>query len=564
MVVIGTPDSWDPSITSISTEGSKYLSSIWSPCSQFVAAVTGDALEIRDASTLKLLSTIQSIKVATRFRPGLAYSPDGCSLAGCSNIGIVIWDTQTGGVVRRIECEVTGDELELVWSLDGMTIGTISPWGSAVCPVHTYEVASGAIQSSGALQSLDPGQLWAHEGSFRVMTTAEDYRGSMINIFEVGSALTRVEQFPIQSYSSLGVFSPTTYRISVLIDNVLFVLDVRSSDVLLQETGRHLRHSFSPDGTFFAALRSGYFFIWRYTSGNYTRWREFRQTSAALQFSPTLSSVLSSNHARLHIFHLDSPASLAMESVVKTHGRLQETFSPDGTYIVTAHQGESIVAITNLDSRRPSPSQFIDTNLKIKAVALTGNVLLVGGQGTVVAWLLTEKGAVDGVSGNTVAGRKDSLWINALPGPTLQGSPVGTPQSWAGRYYHDDDLVFSVEGETATVILNRSEVRVYHTRTGDILGGLDQAPRSRIGHFNYVFPDQCERYHRDLFERRGRLEYDWPVSKTTLRGGWVKDPEGKHRSWLHTRWRSPQTIDWLQNATTLQLKISSELIIIKF
>ena len=84
-------------------------------------------MEIRDALTLELVSSLQSAKVTTRFRPGLAYSPDGRSLAGCSDTSIVIWDTQAGGVVNKIGCEFTGDGSELVWSLDRKTIGTISP-----------------------------------------------------------------------------------------------------------------------------------------------------------------------------------------------------------------------------------------------------------------------------------------------------------------------------------------------------------------------------------------------------------------------------------------------------
>ena len=567
-VVIGIPGSWDPSIASVSTEGSYYLSSTWSPCGQFVAAVAGEALEIREASTLEPLSTIRSTKVATGFRSGLAYSPDGRSLAGCSDIGIVIWDIQTGGVVKKIECEVTGGGLGLVWSLDGMIIGTTSPRVSETITVDTYNIASGAIQSSGTVQSRGGTLLWAHDKSFRVMAMVEDRKGWTINIFEVGPTLTRVEQFPIRSHSSLGVFSPTTYRISAFVpgdsnnDRGILILDVRSSEVLLRETGSHWQDSFSPDGTFFATSIVDRLVIWRYTSGRYTRWREFQQTATALQFSPTSSSILGCAYALLHIFHLDySPAPLAVGSVVKTRSRPQDTFSPDGTYIVTAYHGESTVTITNLDSQHPSTSQFIDTDLEISAIALTGNVLLVKGPDTVVAWLLTEEGAVDGIFGNTRADRNDSLWdisTRALAArwPRLLGRRGGGADG-------DDVLEFSVGGEIAAIGFSGFSAHVYHTRTGEILG-LDKAGRCTGYRFHHPRRDECELYHRDLLKRREPLEYDWPVSQTTLRGGWVKDPEGKHRLWLHARWRSFENIDWLHNATTLRLKNSSELVIIKF
>ena len=66
-------------------------------------------MEIRDALTLELVSALQLAKVATRFKPRLAYSPDGRSLAGCSDTSIVIWDTKTGGVVNKIGCKFTGN-----------------------------------------------------------------------------------------------------------------------------------------------------------------------------------------------------------------------------------------------------------------------------------------------------------------------------------------------------------------------------------------------------------------------------------------------------------------------
>jgi WD40 repeat protein len=569
-VVAGIPDMWDPSTTSFSTDD--YISSTWSPCGQFVAAVALEALEIWDASTLKLLSTIQSTKVATKFRPGLAYSPDGHSLASCSDIGIVIWDTQTGGVVKIITCKVTYDGLELVWSLNGMTIGTISPWVTGTCTVRTYKVASGIIQSSGALQSsevvqsTDSKHFWAHDKSFRVVVGME---GQLpIGVFEVGSTgstLTQVEQFHAWPYSYLGAFSPITYRISALsyvgssTDYVLFILDVHTSKVLLQETGYYSKHAFSPDGTFFMAFAVGQLLIWRYTSGCYTLWREFQESSAQLQFSPSSSSILSCTRT-LCIYRLDSPASLPKGSVIETCSQLQDTFSPDHTYIVTAYHKGSTVTITNLNSQHLSPSQFIDTDLEISTIILTGNILLVKGPDTVVAWLLTEEGVVDGTFGNTRAGRKNSLWMIVTPPPTLLAQPQqsqdngGNPGSVPG---------FLVEGKIAAIIHNGCVIHVYHMGTGEILG-LDKAPQYFGYHLTDLSQGYCEPFNLRQLRHGGHLRCDWPVSRTTLRDGWVKDTEGKHRLWLHACWRKPKSIDWLHPGTALRLKISSELVVIRF
>ena len=568
-MVIGVPDSWDPS-TAASTAHSYYLSSTWSPCTRFVAVVAEEAVEIWDALTLKLLTTLQSPRVTTRFRHGLAYSPEGRSLAGCSDTGIIIWDTQTGGVVKEVDCGVTSDGLELVWSLDGNVIATLSSQVSEALTVHTYDIATGTTLSSSTFLSREKSYIWAHDKSFRIVMAGQDRKGWKIDIFEVGSALTKVESFPFRLNCPFEGFSTTTYRVSLSTagdrdhDPELLIWDIRNSKVLLQETGNYWHFSFSPDGSFLAAFTGDRLLVWMYASGSYTRWREFQQTPTPLQFSPSSSSILGCAGTLLRVLHLDhSPAAHVTESVVAAPSRPQDAFSPNGTYIATATCGKSAVKITDLRSQNPSPSQFIDTDLEISAMVLTGNVLLVKGPDTLVAWLLTDEGVVDGIVGNTRADRNDSLWDISLRALAAR---------WArllGRGGGGDDrhLEFSVEDGIAAIKLNGYVVRTYHTETGEILESVETPLHLRPTWYNFHNRqrDECELYQRDLCKNRGLLEYDWPVSQTTLRDGWVKDPEGKHRLWLHARWRlAGNDVDWLHNATTLRLRNSSELVIVKF
>jgi len=579
-VVIGVPDSWDP--TAVSTKHSYYLYSTWSPCGQFVAAVAEGAVETRDALTLELFATLRSTRAATTFKHGLAYSPDGRSLAGCSDLSIVIWDTQTGGVIKEIERGVPGNGLELLWSLDGNTICTISPRVSETLTIYMYNIIAGTTMSPGKLQSMDKPYLWTHGKSFRIATTARDRKGWTIEISEVGSAVTRIESFPSRLNSPFEAFSPTNYRISVPVSGdqnhgpELLVLDIRNSEVLLRESGSYWHTSFSPDGTLLAAFIKDQLPIWRYTSGRYTRWREFRQTPTPLQFSPTLSSILGRAGALLHVLHLDhSPTALAVEPVVAVHGVPRDAYSPQGAYIATAHRGESVVTITNLRSQNPSPSQFIDTDLKISEIVLTGNVLLAKATGAVVAWLLTEEGVVDRAFGNRRADRNDSLWDTSSGGTNPQSSRHENPSFWArllqrehGERSDDGHLEFSVgDGIAAVGHRNGFDMKIYRTGSGEILEP-DKAllhPGRTWYRFHNPHRDDCDVYHRDLRKQHEPIECDWPISQTALREGWVKDPGGKHRLWLHARWRSSQNdVDWLHNASALRLRNSSELVIVKF
>ena len=584
-VVIGIPDSWEPG-TSVSANHSYYLSSTWSPCGQSIAAVAEGVVRVWDALSLKPLSTLQSTEVTTRFRCGLAFSPDGYSLAGCSDTGIVIWDIQTGGVVKVIECEIPNSGLELVWALDGKSIGTISPRRLETLDMHIYNVVAGTILSSVTLQSRDKPYAWAHDKSFRIATTTPwDHKGYRINIFQVGSTLVKIESFPLKSYSNFMAFSPTTYRISVSTPKDhnhnpgLLILDIQNSGVLLQETGSYGYSTFSPDANLFGAFAGDHLSIWKYTSGQYIQWREFQQPPTPLQFSPTSSSILGNAGTLLHVIHSDhSPATLSIEPAITTHSIPRDAYSPHGNYIITTHRGTSTITITNLCSQNPSPSQFIDTNLDISEIVLTGNVLLVKGSDTVMAWLLTEEGAVDGVLDDRRVDQNDSIWSMSSQNTVLQAqsSQDQNPSFWARLLQRDhcrkqdDDryLEFSVgDGIAALRHRNGFTFHVYHMETGEILK-LDKVslhPTQTWYRFHNPHQDDCDLYHHNLHKHHEQLECDWPVSQSTLQEGWIKDPEGKHRLWLHPHWRvTGNSMDWLSKVTTLRFKNSSELVVIKF
>ena len=535
--------------------------------------VAEEAVEIWDAVTLKLTSTVQSPTVATRFRHGISYSPDGCSLAGCSDTAIVIWDTQTGGIVKEIKCRVTSNGLELMWSLDGRKIGTVSPRVLETLTVHIYDVALGTASSPCTLQSRDKPYFWAQDKSFQIATTTGDRKGCIINIFEVGFTLTKIKSFPLQFHSSPGPFSPTTYRISISIpqdrshDPKLLILDVHNLKILLQETGSYQNLSFSPDGSLFAAFTRDHLSIWRYTSGCYTQWRIFQQTPIPLQFSPTLSSILGHAGALLHILHLDySPADPTMKIATTTCSQPLDAFSPCGVYIATTHRQQSTIEIINLCSQNPSPSQFIDTDFEISEMVLTGNILLVKGSDKIVAWLLTEEGAVDGIFGNRRAKHSDSLW-DISPQDKNPSLWARLLQRQGGDYSINGHLEFSVGDEIAAIRHNGCVICVYHTGTGETFEPVETPLHSERTwyHFHNPHQDDCNLYHRGLDSYNELPKFDWPVSQTTLQDGWVRDPEGKHRLWLHAHWRSTgNDIDWLGKVTTLRLRNSSELVIIKF
>ena len=131
----------------------------------------------------------------------------------------------------------------------------------------------------------------------------------------------------------------------------------------------------------------------------------------------------------------------------------------------------------------------------IDGFVLTGNVLLVKGSGRVVAWLLTEEGLVNGVTGDRRVGYGDSIWT--LPFPFHS--------RWAIR----------VEGQIGVIKLDYGDVdelQVYRTDTGEVLcptqepRGIWDDPRDDSG--NFCWGEDYLRFH-NLSQCNAPLEDRW-------------------------------------------------------
>ena len=577
-VVAGTLDAWNRSIHLSGTHCSSYT---LSPCGRFVATATGETVEIRDPLSFELLSTLT--KSDARI---ITYSPDGRSLAWLSDAILIIWDIQTGGAAKEIGYRgdnYRGENVSLVWSLDGGTIGTIlQDWVTDTMlltwdtntryTLRVCDVASGTSFSPGTLQSKRQPLLWPHDTSFRVMTVQWDCEACTIEISEVGSVLTKIESFCIsESWEQgdlIGTFSPTTHRVSIY-GSQLRILDVRNSECLLE--GKYGSYSckgcFSSDGSLFAVFSSSGLNVWKYIFGRYTPWREFPSHKSCpcsplqghyaswvdfpyarssyhgspLQFSPNLSSILGHPAGPLQVWYLDGPSVAAH---CNSHAPLA-VISPCGTYIATCHQWDGTITITNLRSQT-SP-QFIDTGMWIHTLALTGNILLVDGDDGLVAWRLTEEGMVDGVYTNRRAHLDNSIWTVSFCEPSLL---VDDQTAFIGEWF--DHLA----------------LHVYRIGTGEVVEP-PRAPLMRGRWYNLndtLFCQHYLHYHR-LEADKACSEDDWPISFTTLREGWIKDPEGKHRLWMPIEWRtglSSSCSGWLSNITTLWLTHETESFIAMF
>ena len=530
-VVAGTTDSWDQVIHLQVCSYHDYKSCTWSPCGRFVATSTYNCVKIWDMLSSELLSTLTEHAYGSG---RLAYSPDGRFLAGVAG-ALIIWDIQTGGAVGGSQYNEATYVDSIVWSLDGKTIAVTRD-----LTVYLYDVASGAMQSS-RLQSRNELCLWAHGGSFQVMTTEQEGEVLIIKIFDVGSDLAKIESFHVRTLGWITSFSPTTYRISVFVHNHLQILDIRNSECLLEGEEEQYPplekfHTFSSDGRLFAASLHNGIHIWRYTTGCYTPWKVFQKPSWSfdpfpLLFSPTSLSILTRSMEHIQVYCLDGPPIDAPPD-----GSLPViTLSPCGTYIATAHERGHTITITNLLSQ--TTSQFIDTDVEICELALTGTILLVFSSG-VTAWRLTEGGMVDGVFGNRSADDSDSIWV-----------------AWA-----DPDTIFTVNDQTV-VFEGMGHIHAYHTGTGEAVDPTQVHPHS----VQHDSTDMSLGLHYPNYRRADKQGHaskdDWPAPLVAPEVVWVKDPKGKHHLWVPPEWRAYDG-GWLYNIKALWLYYGEKPVVI--
>ena len=515
-VVAGAQDSWDQSITH-SNEDYIDESCTWSPCSQFFATLTQDNVKIWDPLTFELLSTLTSS--GDCLNGELAYSPDGCSLACLSDTALIIWDIQTGGVAQRTKCSNT-HYTSLLWSLDGETIGLMRMEGRfpALC---MYCVASGTMQSLGCLPSSGSPHFWVHNNTFRIMTITWEDGILTADTFEAGSTFAKVKSCSIQpGIIRIYSFFPSMNRVSISTHGELVILDIQNLRCLLSETGEFYSHCFSSDGGLFAASTKGAdtVRVWKCASNYYTPWKEFlcqdicSSIPPLLQFSPNFSSILGHFSGILRVWHLSDH-----HSTPPNNHELLTTISHN--YIATANKGHHTITITN--PLLPTPSQFINTDMEIQALVLTGNILLVVGSEMIVAWCLTEEGEVAGVLGHQQADQSSRVWT--LPRPS--------------------EPMFTVKGQIGAIKDESLIPHIYHTGTGEVLQPI-QAPPLTSYYWSdlkcmwrgwpYLKLHSFSRYHT-FHSKAGSRDTD-----TTVQEGWVRDPEGKHRLWLPFKWRTCQ------------------------
>ena len=554
-VICGVPSSWTPGGIN-----GNYGSYTWSPCGQFFAAETPTSVEIRDTLTLDKHSTLQptnpipkDLKPIDHSPNALAYSPDGHSLAGYFGSTAIIWDMQTGGVIKEIECRVVDASLKsLVWSLDGITIGAIFSAGIGNWIVVSWDTTSVKV-STHIVQSPYEPYLWSHGSSIWMMAIPENK--ITINTFEIWPTATF---YPVKSYyvnCNIGCDPPPVMHQDGFISGnfcsgTFCIYHLHNQRFMLNECGVFTVSCFSPGGGLLAATSKHEVHIWRLEYwGGYKQWKIFPlwealgDTPRGLKFSPTSSSLLISRDDYLEVQPLEGSITHTPEKIPFIE------FSSNGTYLVTAFKGRSTITTTNLYNNKP---QLIDTNFSIHQLTLAGNILFVGGSsGCLATWRLTAEGTVDGDSDSRRVGCRSSLWIRARMGNQVR--------SWT------NGQIGGIKGSENSVC--------YDVKTGEEVDSVAPPYFSSLWKGFYLdsnaidFSTWPSFSYYDLVECSGHPSKDnLPAPVPWCQEGWLMYPEGEYqyRLWLPTHWRTKwEEAHWLNEIKMLRFTTASEKVVIK-
>ena len=156
--------------------------------------------------------------------------------------------------------------------------------------------------------------------------------------------------------------------------------------------------------------------------------------------------------------------------------------------------------------------------------------------------------SVDGVFDGRMPDHSDCIWT--------------TPVSFF-RY----GLEFKVEGHIGLINTYGNNILSYHTETGEVLQSAQTPLHLRSSGYDPKH-GLCGRHHpyyHNLSQHDTPPTGTWYPSETTLREGWVMDPEGSRRLWLPVEWRKYwDLVDWCPDIATQFSIIEGEAVVIKF
>lgn len=377
-------------------------STVWSPCSRFVAVVLGalyteKAIEILDAVILERLAIIPLDEQS--LSKHLMFSPNGRFLTrfDARVERIITWDIQTGVLVSTISLKPL-DHLNIAYSTCGTIVGLFSHTA-----ISTYDILSGTHIYSHSVTIKKPVGIWAHGQCFQFAT---EMTGT-ITIWEVGCtsthALREVKSLPIPDdphYLEHYFSHPISLLASIGYGKV-YIWGAQCSKYLLGpiDITSHTDLSFSSDGHFFAygTLDSGVY-LWKESPTGYILHQKLISNAGYTtpRISPNGELVLTVGDSVVQLWHTTGSKaplpSIPTQVLQKIRRPPLLGFSPDEALAIVTQKGEKIATV--LDLKPSAPRLTIDAGLEIYGLGMTSGTIIVIGDKKIITWNLPARDCI--------------------------------------------------------------------------------------------------------------------------------------------------------------------------
>ena len=308
---------------------------------------------------------------------------------------IVIWDIETGAVVKDIMISVEGLR-EIVFS-GSYTVTLVTGYYKIF---RTYDALNGVLLYEGWILPLFDrwlGAYWEHGESLRLATSYATDSGKLaIDIHQLQPSsippFTMVESFVVPLDNEDFSLSPVSFHASFVTRTEITLLDIRDSKILLRTEAPQPLYSmlgrFSPDGGFFACgTLESEIHIWKNTPAGYVPWSNLkpRLPFDSFSFSPSAVSILAWGPGGVQLLDNRTRASSSNKMASSCHnGGHLVAYSKDGTRIATARLGDNVVTV--LDLLSGTPQRPINTAMRILDIGIIGNTVFTANTRELVGW----------------------------------------------------------------------------------------------------------------------------------------------------------------------------------
>ena len=545
-VVHGVSTTWDPSVATIRFPG-RIRAAAWSPCSRFIATAYDNSpgIVILDAVTLEQHHVmISHVYVDWSY---ITFSPDGHLLTGysLSDDCIMTWDLQTGGLLTNINTSGWGGCSSVAYSGCGTMVGGVFDNTTIIiCNVLSGTHAfSHEIPQCVAETSWAHGEhLWFVTGEFKSITIWQVSFTSNHMPIEVGS-FSSPSNWPLEDL----ILLPTLLWFAFIFCGKVLVWDAQNNKVLLESAniGDPRAMSFSPDGHFFVCGRKGReFHIWKNSPAGYLPHQvlvsgDYNTTPLV---SPDGESVVSFGGKVLQLWHTEnSSIPLPSTSVQASRMRISPLieFSPDDSLVAITKRLSRRVIV--LDIKSGSPWLVVDTDTKTCGLRITGDKVVVVGDGKVVTWDLPARDCVSSTIGNIKSSVQATIFENSSPVEHLYAA-ISPNLEYLALLGLGDLFIYNMHtGEKLTAVGSDGEMLGFSPYSNEVWCATDEG---EVGKWKMFERDgsntvELKQLERDVKPQSG---FPWhsPCGYQVTDCGWIISSSGRRLLWLPHNWQQDE------------------------